>query len=93
LIDKYCFGATGVANCLAVDAADEAGVTRVSKRASPSGADCDVVTGVYESAADGATYSDVIIAGDDIIAVQPTAVLLLALTRLSRARLPTATFS
>jgi len=71
LIDKYCLGATGVANWLVVDAADEAGVTRVSKIASTRSADCDVVIGMYESDASGAAYSDVIIAVDEIIAGSP----------------------
>ena len=43
LIDIYCCLAAGVADCLTEDAADEASIIEVSKRACRLDADCDFV--------------------------------------------------
>src|SRR5215470_17234399 len=67
LIDKYCGLTPGVADDLAEDAADEAGVIKVSKRACYLGADCDVATGVYDANSSIVTQNHVVISVEDRI--------------------------
>ena len=62
-IDIYVLGRAGVANRLIVDAADEAGVTHVSKRACSRDVDCDLVTGGYNTDPGALTETRVVIAG------------------------------